>query len=62
MDGDVSRLRSSNTAYVVRLRDLLRGTDLAAAYSQVLQAEAVCTAAKKELDTAKKALAKAMHR
>jgi uncharacterized Zn finger protein len=62
MDGDVSRLSSGNTADVVRLKDLMQGTDLAAAYVRVLQAEADCAAAKKELDAAKKACARIMYR
>jgi uncharacterized Zn finger protein len=62
MGSDVSRLLSSNTADIVRLKSLMQGTDLAAAYERVLKAATVFEAAKKEFDTAKKALAKAMYR
>ncbi len=62
MDGEVSRLLSDNAADVVRLKTLIRGTDLEAAYNHVLTADAVYTTAKRELDTAKKVLAKVMYR
>jgi len=62
MDGEVSYLLSGNTADIVRLKDLLSGTDLETAYNRFLEAEATWTVAKKELDVAKKGLAKAMYR
>jgi uncharacterized Zn finger protein len=62
MDGDVSRLLSSNTVDVVRLKSLIQGTDLKVAYDRVLKAAADFAIAKRELDTAKKALAKVMYR
>jgi hypothetical protein len=62
MDGDVSYLLSGNTADVVRLKDLLSGTDLGAAYKRFLEAEAASSVAKRELDVAKKRLANAMCR
>ena len=60
MDGDVFNLLGGNMTDVVHLKALLKGTDLEATYSHFLKAEAVCAAAKKELDAAKKALAKVM--
>jgi hypothetical protein len=62
MDGDVSCLLSDNTADVVRLKGLMKGSDLENAYNRVLEAEAIHTTAKRNLDAAKKALAKAMYR
>jgi uncharacterized Zn finger protein len=61
MDGEVSRLSSGNTADVVRLKNLMQGTDLGASYARMLQAEAACADAKKELDAAKKACARTMY-
>ena len=62
MDGDVSRLLSDNTADVVRLKTLMQGTDLEAAYERVLKASTVLDTAKKEFDAAKKVLAKVMYK
>lgn len=62
MDGEVSHLLSGNTADIMRLKTLLGGTDLETAYSRFLEAEATYLSAKKELDAAKKVLARAMHR
>lgn len=61
MDGEMTNLVSGNAADVVRLKTLLRDTDLAAAYDWVQQAEATATAAKQELEAAKKAMAKVMY-
>lgn len=47
MDGEMSHLLSGNRADIVRLKDILSGTDLEAAYYRFLEAEAACTAAKK---------------
>lgn len=60
--GDITNLLSGNDHDVSRLEELMRGSELETAYKRVLEAEAVYQAAKKELDAAKKALAKVMHR
>lgn len=62
MDGDVSRLLSANAADVVRLKTLMKGSDLEEAYNRVLIAEAAYATAKRNLDAAKKTLAKVMYR
>jgi uncharacterized Zn finger protein len=62
LDGDVSRLLSGNTSDVVRLKELMQGTDLEVAYNRVLKADAEYVAAKKALDSAKKVLAKVMYK
>jgi uncharacterized Zn finger protein len=61
MDGDVSDLLSGNPEDVTRLRTLLQGTNLAAVYEWAQRAEAAATEAKKELESAKRALSKLMH-
>lgn len=62
MDGDVSYLLSDNTQDVEKLRYMLVGTDVEAAYKKVLQAEELYQMAKKTLGDAKRDLARAMYR
>ncbi len=62
MDGDVSRLLSDNATDVSRLPKLIAGTDVEAAIADYREAEAAHERANKALKSAKKKLAKAMHR
>lgn len=61
MDGVETALLSSNTADVVRLKELLKGSSLEAAYKDVQKAAADSDVAKQKLASAKKALSKVMH-
>ncbi len=62
MDGDVTALHSNNLEDVKNLQNMMKGTDLEAAYQDVREAEAVYDVAKQRFDSAKKALALAMYR
>lgn len=62
MDGDITNLLSKNDHDVLRLKELMKGSELEVAYKRVLEAEAICQAAKRDLDAAKKTLAKVMCR
>jgi len=62
MDGDSSNLLSSNVEDVERLTAMMKGTDMESAYKRVQDATKTFDVAKKELDSAKKALAKAMYK
>ena len=58
LDGDITRLRSTNTEDITRLSSLVQGTNLEAAYMQVVIATKTYDEAKKVLDVAKKRLTK----
>lgn len=58
LGGDVSRLMGGEQADLAALRDALRGTDLETAHARTLQAEAAVVAAKRDLEAAKRALAR----
>ena len=60
MEGEVTNLLSENTDDVYRLNDMITGTDVEAAIEAVRIAEKAADAAKKELSSRKKALARAM--
>lgn len=62
MDGDMTTLLSDNASDVGKMKAILAGTDVEAAYKRVLEAERVHKAATRELSDAKKALARAMYR
>jgi uncharacterized Zn finger protein len=62
MDGSAARLLSGNAGDVERLKGLMRGTELEAAYNRVKAATKAHDDAKKALDKAKKDLARAMYR
>lgn len=62
MNGDISDLLSENNYDVSQLQELMKGSELEAAYRRVIEAETVYKAAKNELDAAKKVLARVMYR
>jgi uncharacterized Zn finger protein len=62
MCGDVDDLASENDGDVSRLKALLQGTDLQAAFERYVAAEIVFAESKKEFDAAKKELTRAMYR
>lgn len=62
MDGSPARLSSDNPEDVERLKELMQGTELEAAYNRVKDATKAHEATKRALDKAKKELAKAMYR
>ena len=59
MGGEISQLRNGTTADVARLKTLLQGTGLEAAYDRVLEAEEEYAKAKAKLDAAKRDLSRA---
>lgn len=62
MDGSPARLLSGNAGDVERLKAMMGGTGLEAAYNRVKEATKAHEATKKALDKAKKDLARAMYR
>lgn len=62
MDGSTARLLSGNPEDVERLKELMQGTELEAAYRRVTEATNAHEATKTALDKAKKDLVKAMYR
>jgi uncharacterized Zn finger protein len=62
LDGSAASLLSGNAGDVERLKALMQGTELEAAYIRVKEATKVYDDAKKALDRAKKDLIKAMYR
>lgn len=62
MDGSPARLLSDNAGDVERLKAMMAGTELEAAYSRVKEATKAHEATTKALGKAKKDLARAMYR
>lgn len=62
MDGDSSNLLRQNLGDMERLKAMMEGTDVESAYKRFQDATKAYDAAKRKLDDAKKALAKAMHK
>jgi acylphosphatase len=62
MDGDVTAVLSANVDEVGKIKALLDGSDVEAAYARVLEAERNYKDVTQELQDAKKALARAMRR
>ena len=62
MDGDVTTLLSDNVGDVIKLKGMLAGSDVEAAYQKVLNAQKIHDVSKWQLTEAKKALARAMYR
>ncbi|MCB9990664.1 MAG: SWIM zinc finger family protein [Rhodospirillales bacterium] len=62
MDGDVGALLSENENDVAALKELMKGTDVEAAYNDVMSLQAQYDEIHTRLKAAKKILAKAMYR
>ena len=62
MDGSAAHLLSGNPEDVERLKKLMEGTELEAAYTRMMEATKAHEATKKALDKAKKDLARVMYR
>lgn len=62
MDGDVTALLSENESDVAALKDLMNGTEVEAAYNDVIKLQAQYDELSTRLKAAKKVLAKAMYR
>lgn len=61
MEGDVTKLLSENEDEVPIIKNLLKGTDVEAAYNEVLKVQAAYDEIGERLKKAKKTLAKAMY-